>query len=63
MSKKTIFVSPGVSATEGMETYYPNLSSEFTEMIDMMSQFPNDQDLGKEIRKYLNNKINKNEHI
>jgi hypothetical protein len=63
MSKKTIFVSPGVSTREGMETYYPNLTSEFTEMINMMSQFPNDQDLGKEIRKYLNNKINKNEHV
>ena len=53
MNKKRVFKSPGIFTIDGMETYYPNLSKEFSEIIDMVSKFPNDQDLGRELRKFI----------
>lgn len=53
MKKKTIFKSPGVTTREGGETYYPNVTKEFSEIRDMVSKFSNDQELGREIRKYF----------
>jgi hypothetical protein len=54
MEKKTVFTSPEVTTREGGESYYPNLSKEFYDIKSLVSKFPNDQELGRELRRYFN---------
>ncbi|MBP7845816.1 MAG: hypothetical protein KA007_00060 [Candidatus Pacebacteria bacterium] len=54
MEKKTVFTSPGISTREGGEFYYPNLSKEFYDIKSLVSKFSNDQELGRELRRYFN---------
>ena len=51
--KKNKFISPSISTREGMEYY----QGDWRGLIEnLIKQYPNDMELGREIRKLLNNK-------
>lgn len=61
---RTKFVSPGVTTREGMEHFHANpnklqetiqvLGSRLQHIWELVQVHPNDQELGKEIRRYIN---------
>jgi hypothetical protein len=57
--KETKFESPGVFTIEPAQVYIDGhaLQKNISEIKELIKQFPNDQDLGMELRRYAKEKL------